>query len=92
MTELLLKKCDNELCWRAVKSSVAYCCDPCFLASQRHYEIHEVAPLAHTSFCDQRHAERGPIQRSCILGDFCFHQGGDTGCWECCPTRSKEAF
>lgn len=54
-----LKKCDGGLCSRAVKTSVAYCCDPCFLASTRGYEIHETGPLAHTGPCDQRHAERG---------------------------------
>lgn len=107
-----LKKCDGELCQRAVKTSVAYCCDPCFLASQRHYEIHETGPLAHTLPCDQRHAERGaycdpwappsasePVQvagfktspaSECILGHFCFRNGGDTACWACRPSEPRE--
>lgn len=57
MTEL--KKCANDLCRRAVKTSVAYCCDPCGRAAEHGYEIHETGLLGHTAGCEVRHVERG---------------------------------
>lgn len=56
------KPCTNELCDRAVKISVAYCCEPCARADEHHYEIHESGLLGHTADCAERHAERGPIR------------------------------
>jgi hypothetical protein len=55
-----LKKCDNELCDRAVKTWTAYCCEACAQAHEGHYEIHEDGPLGHRPTCEERHAERGP--------------------------------
>lgn len=54
-----LKKCGNSACDRQVRMSVVYCCGPCGGASLHSHEIHDKGPLAHTSTCDQRHAERG---------------------------------
>ena len=69
MTEL--KKCTNELCDRAVKTWVAYCCEPCAQADEGHYEIHETgSPLGHTSYCETRHAERGPFRDPWALPRF----------------------
>lgn len=53
-----LKPCLNPLCDRLVTMSVAYCCHPCGLANEGHYEIHPDGPLGHTDLCEQRRRER----------------------------------
>jgi hypothetical protein len=50
-----LKKCDNPICLRQVRTVYRYCCVPCEVAHEGKFEIHE-----HTSLCDARDSERGP--------------------------------
>lgn len=59
-----LHKCENPLCDRLVKLGVAYCCDSCARAHEKHYEIHESGILGHSEACNQRHAQRGPVHPS----------------------------
>jgi hypothetical protein len=50
MTEAL-RPCKNELCDGLLAGSALYCCEPCWLADERHYEIHEDGPLGHAPEC-----------------------------------------
>lgn len=73
-----LKKCTNELCRRAVKTSVAYCCASCDRAAERGYEIHETGLLGHTEGCEIRHAERGDYRDPWAPPPL-----GQHTCWSC---------
>lgn len=54
----VLRPCANELCDGLLAGGALYCCAPCALADERHYEIHEDGPLGHTPDCRERQAER----------------------------------
>jgi hypothetical protein len=60
-------KCSNELCFRKVKQGIAYCCNPCGLAAEKKYEIHESGPLGHTPDCNERDILRGTISPRDVL-------------------------
>lgn len=57
--QMVLKRCDNQLCRRKVSQSSRYCCAPCAEAHGGSYEIHERGTLAHTVICDERRDQRG---------------------------------
>jgi hypothetical protein len=52
------QRCGKPDCLRKVKPGVAFCCEPCGIAADGRYEIHD-----HSAWCDERAAERGEFTR-----------------------------